>query len=151
MWRICLRSPILCTYSRCSENKCLILIHRSYSSVRFIFCVNKSYTKLYLLLWCLPWSHRFHRTSMFDSILFYFNRNKNLNSILCMQYPSFTRIWICIVFYHPLRNFFLSKDNGHFFTVTAVDDRFSLNFSINFSPMSVTCRLNRCRRWTFKL
>ena len=37
MWRIRLRSPILRTYSRCSEDECLILILHSYSSVWLIF------------------------------------------------------------------------------------------------------------------
>ena len=37
MLLIRLRIPILSTYSRCSEKKCLILIRPSYSSVQFIF------------------------------------------------------------------------------------------------------------------
>ena len=40
----------------------------------------------------------------------------NQNLILCMQYHSFTRIWVRIVFlFHPFKEFFsLSKDNGLF-------------------------------------
>ena len=44
--------------------------------------------------------------------------------ILCMQYHSFTRIWICIVFlFHPFKASFLSlQGQRHFFTITTVDD-----------------------------
>ena len=61
---------------------------------------------------------------MFDSILFYFIRNKNKNPILRMQYPSFTRIWVCIVslFSSFKASFFSHQGQWIFSTVTTVDD-----------------------------
>ena len=53
---------------------------------------------------------------MFDSVLFYFIRNKNKGLILRMQYPSFTKLLVRIVFLFSSfkASFFFSKDNGFF-------------------------------------
>ena len=73
------------------------LILHSYTSVRFIFV---SISHIFNFIYCL----------------FYFIINKNQKSILCMHCPSFTRIWVCIVFLSSSlkASFFLSKDNGPF-------------------------------------
>ena len=55
---------------------------------------------------------------------FYFNKNKNQISIICMQYPSFTKIWVRIAFYFiiPEGKFFSQQGQWPFFTVNTVDD-----------------------------
>ena len=151
MWRICLRSPIISTYNQCSENECKNLIRHSNSSLLFISVSISHIFNFFLLLWFWLWSYPLHQTSMFDSILFYFNRNKNQISILCMQYPSFTRIWVRIDFYFIILEgkFFLSKDNGPFSPLTPSIMDFSLIFLTTISPISLTCRSDHCHHWTF--
>ena len=89
---------------------------------------------------------------MFDSVLFYFISNQNQNLKLRMQYPSFTRIWVCIVslFSSFKASFFLTKDKDFFCHYHRRGLKFSLKILITLSPTSVTCRSDRCHRWQLK-
>ena len=89
--------------------------------------------QLHLFLWFRLWSYPFHQSSMFDSILFYFNRNKNQISILRMLYLPFTRIWVRIVFYFIIlegkKNF--QQEQSRFFAYLSIDDQFLMIFVDN--------------------
>ena len=111
----------------------------------------KSIYQLHILLWFWLWSYPFHRTSMFDSILFYLNRNKNQISILCMPFLHLLEFEFALLFYFIIRegNFFLQQGQWLFFTVNTVDDEIFMKFLTTLSPISVTCRSDCCRHWTF--
>ena len=81
-------------------------------------------------------SYRLYQTSMFDLSFFQFLTYKNQHLILCMQYDSFTRIWVCIVFlfFNLLRQVFLSKDNG-FFSLLPLS---TIDFSIKIVGFFIT-------------
>ena len=90
--------------------------------------------KLHLLLLFWLWLYPFYQISIFYSILFYFNRNKNQISILCMLYLPFTIIWVHIVFNFIIlegKNVFY-QGQWRFFTVLSIDDWFFVIIFDNF-------------------
>ena len=133
MWRICLRSPIISTYNQCSENEWTIVIRHHYSSLQFI---SVSIIHIFNFIYCYGFDFdriRSIKVQCLIRFLFYFNRNKNPISILCMLYIPFTRIWVRIafLFYHPRRQVFFQQGQWSFFTVNTVDDWFFMNFVDN--------------------
>ena len=151
MWCICLRSPIISTYNRSFENELTIVIRHYYSSLLFI---SVSISQICNFIYCYGLDFdriRFIKVQCLSRFLFYFNRNKNQTSILCMLYLPFTRIWVSIVFYFIIlegRSFF-QQGQWRFFAFNTIEDWFFMNFLMTLSPMSATCRWDCSYHWTF--
>ena len=116
-------------YSLNFENRCLILYVKVYVLVRFIFV---SMSHIFICIY----SYGFYLDLIgyiefqFWLYLILFSTCKNQNLILCMQYHSFTRIWVRIIFlFHPFKTiFYLFKDNDLFSPLSPSTIVFSTEF-----------------------
>ena len=135
MWRICLCSPIISTDNQCSENQCKILICRSYISVWFIFVPIRH---IFNFIYCCGFEFdiiRYIKLQCLIQFCFILLEIKiKIQYYVCSILHLLEFEFALFLFYHSLRQVFLTKDNGPFSLLTPL----MIDFFIKYFDYRIT-------------